>query len=66
MKWNDLDNLNVVNDIYDYHRVRTDIECPECGNMVYRRTDIVLTSIPPKYQYECQNCGWVGFSKHKR
>lgn len=39
----------------------TDIECPKCGKYIYKRTDIVLTSYPPKYKYECE-CGWYGYN----
>lgn len=41
------------------NREATDIECPECRRKIWRRTDIVLSSIPPKYVYECV-CGWSG------
>ena len=41
-------------------RVKTDIECPKCKRNLWKRMDIVLTSDPPKYQYECE-CGWVGY-----
>ena len=38
----------------------TDIECPICGRPLWRRTDIVLTTDPPKYKYECLSCGFIG------
>ena len=41
---------------------KTDIDCPICGKKIYKRMDIVLTSHPPKYQYECE-CGWVGYAR---
>lgn len=37
----------------------TDIECPKCGKKIFRRTDVVLTTFPPMYKYECR-CGWTG------
>ena len=40
---------------------KTDIDCPECGKKIFKRTDIVLTSYPPQYQYECE-CGWIGYA----
>ena len=43
------------------NREQTDIECPMCWQHVYRRTDIILTTYPPKNQYECDS-GWVGYS----
>lgn len=41
-------------------RVKTNIECPKCKKHIWKRIDIVLTSNPPQYQYEC-DCGWVGY-----
>ena len=41
----------------------TEIDCPQCKTeKILMRTDIVLTSYPAKYQYECHKCGWVGYS----
>lgn len=42
------------------YREKTDIECPKCKKYLWKRMDIVLTSNPPQYQYEC-DCGWVGY-----
>lgn len=39
---------------------QTDIKCPNCGKFLWKRTDVVLTSYPPQYQYEC-DCGWIGY-----
>ena len=36
----------------------TNIKCPKCGELIFKRTDIVLTSYPPKYIYTCKHCGW--------
>ena len=40
------------------HLQLTDIECPECGEAIYRDTSVVLTSFPAKYHYTCKKCGW--------
>lgn len=40
-----------------------EVECPNCKNRLYKRTDIVLTSYPPQYQYQCLACGWTGFAR---
>lgn len=40
---------------------KTDIDCPICTKKIYKRTDIVLTSYPTQYKYECE-CGWVGYA----
>lgn len=59
MKWSEIEN-NIPDEIFSIsNREKTNIECPKCGKYIYRRTDIILTSYPPKYRYEC-DCGWVG------
>ena len=60
MKWNDFKKLERETQIYG--REKTQIECPNCGQFIHRRLDLILTSNPPQYQYECPNCGWVGYS----
>ena len=42
-------------------RIKTDIECPRCGKYIWKRVDAVLACYPPKYQYECDDCGWTGY-----
>jgi len=60
MKWEEFKNIDSLTTAYD-PREKTNIECPECGKKLWRRTDIVLTSYPAQYQYEC-DCGWVGYA----
>lgn len=57
MKWEEIKNLcpDITN------RKETDIDCPECGKKIFKRTDIVLTTYPEQYQYECE-CGWIGYA----
>lgn len=57
MKWDEYQDHNWI--LCD-NREQTNIECPECGALIWRKTDIVLTSYPPKFQYECDACGWTG------
>lgn len=38
----------------------TQIACPKCGKRIYKRTDITIACYPPKHQYFCGNCDWVG------
>ena len=46
---------------YDYGTYEhTNIACPDCGNQLMRRTDLVLTSFPQKYHYKCCKCEWTG------
>lgn len=56
MKWSEIENYIPE---ASSNREKTDIECPKCGKYIYRCTDIILTSYPPQYRYEC-DCGWVG------
>lgn len=60
MKWEDYQNT--LFELYK-NREKTDIECPKCGALLWRRTDIVLTSYPPKFRYECDSCQWSGTGK---
>ena len=54
MKWEDYQQ----NDWRLYsNREKTEIECPKCGALLWRRTDIILTTDPPQFQYECDACG---------
>lgn len=58
MKWEDFVKKPVFRRIEDL--VMTNIECPECGEYIFQRTNVVLTSDPPKRQYKCMKCGWIG------
>lgn len=60
MKWEDVEKQ--YPQMYTCTNLqKTDIDCPICGKKIFKRTDIVLTSYPSKYQYECE-CGWVGYA----
>ena len=60
MKWEDVEKQ--YSEVFGYtNRQKTDIECPKCGKKIFKRTDIILTSNPPQYMYEC-DCGWVGYA----
>lgn len=39
--------------------LKTDIECPKCGEPIYVNTSVVLTTYPPKYKYQCNKCKWT-------
>ena len=60
MKWEDYQKEEWI--LY-HDREKTQIECPECGALLWRRTDIILTSNPPQFRYECDSCGWSGTGK---
>lgn len=61
MKWEDFERQAPLESMWE-RRSKTDIECPKCKEKVFRRNDIVLTSYPAQYQYECDNCGWIGYA----
>lgn len=60
VKWEDHERKMPNEEVFTGRKI-TDIECPKCGKLVYKRTDIVLTSYPAQYQYEC-DCGWIGYA----
>lgn len=64
MKWEDFIKRTTPEPMF-VNMVKTDVECPKCGNNLYCRTDIVLTSLPAQYQYECPACNFVGYSHVK-
>ena len=64
MKWEQFKQMYPYTQEYT-NKVLTDIECPKCGKNLFQRTDIVLTSYPAQYQYECE-CGFVGYSHVQR
>ena len=43
--------------------VKTDVKCPECGELIYKNIGRVFPTSPVKYEYECSNCHWgqVGY-----
>ena len=36
-------------------------QCPKCGGGMCRNEMVVLTSYPPKYEYQCDKCGYVDY-----
>lgn len=38
----------------------TDVECPDCGQKIFKNTMIVLTTYPAQTAYLCPHCGWRG------
>ena len=40
---------------------KTDITCPECGELIYRDVGVLVLSNIPKYKYFCCKCGWEGW-----
>lgn len=60
-KWEDYSSIKQTFDFITPSRTKVDVACPECGKQLWRRNDIVLTSYPAQYQYEC-DCGWIGYA----
>ena len=61
MKWKEFKHKhNKYNSskIVPYGLEKTDIECPECGEYLYKNTLMVLCTYPPQYRYECIECRW--------
>lgn len=40
----------------------TNIKCPKCGELIFKITNQVYTTYPPKYKYKCKNCKWEGYA----
>lgn len=59
--WEDYNNIELPEYLFT-NKEKTNIACPKCKAALFRRTDIVLASYPPQSQYECEECGWVGYS----
>ena len=59
MKWEEFNPVTSRAYIFEKYEL-TEIECPICGSLLRKRTDIVLTTNPPRYKYECHACGWSG------
>lgn len=60
MTWEEFKNQKPEENLFT-NLIKTNIECPKCQKKLYKRTDIVLTSYPAQYQYECE-CGWIGYA----
>lgn len=56
--WNKF--IGGIANLADSNYEQTNIKCPKCEQNLYKRVDVILTSYPPKYRYECKTCGWSG------
>ena len=68
MKWEDFKKReSTQSDTEVYHGYEhlsiTDIECPNCGERIYKNNTFVLTTYPPQYIYECLYCNWTGVAR---
>ena len=62
MKWEDfvMGKAEYCATVKLYNNAKpTNIDCPKCGKKILCRTDMVLTTNPPKHSYFCE-CGWSG------
>ena len=40
-------------------------KCPKCGAIMKVREDVMTSSMPPKYIYNCPKCNWLDFDVEK-
>ena len=42
-------------------------KCPFCGQDTVYKSNIVLTTLPPKFQYKCKSCDrtWIAYSDYE-
>ena len=61
MKWEDFKDATLKNmESIDFSEwKKTNIECPNCGILIYKNVRYVLACYPPKYKYKCLKCGWT-------
>ena len=58
MKWEDYKkDKDIV--VYDKY-VKTDIECPKCGEVIYQDVSVQYMTNPPQHDFYCFGCGWKG------
>ena len=38
--------------------IKTIVECPNCGEVLYKNMSLALASYPPQYSYKCPNSKW--------
>lgn len=62
MKWDEYQKkkqgtFNVFNDGQTW--LKTEIECPVCGEPVYKNITMALATYPPMYKYRCPKCNWM-------
>lgn len=38
--------------------IKTEIECPNCGEIIYKNLTSVLINCPSQYIYKCPKCQW--------
>ena len=42
--------------IYNCHLKQTNIECPQCNNLIYKDISTLFLSDPPMHRYYCIYC----------
>ena len=48
---------NILNNVWSEPKYK----CEKCGGNVRKNLKIILASLPPKYEYVCDNCGNVDY-----
>lgn len=60
MTW---DEFTVSIEVEPHRRYEvTEIECPLCGELIYKDNDMMLPSNPPQYEYRCFGCVRIGYA----
>lgn len=65
MKWEDFkkERESILQRSNPFDQLETtNIECPECGTLIYKDVGIALATYPPQRRYKCLECGWTGAS----
>jgi len=60
MKWEDYKEQEISHlkiSLEDW--VKTNIECPICGEPVYKNIGCICACYPAKYRYKCSKCDWT-------
>jgi len=68
MKWEDFKEQEFTQsgtEVYRgyEHLTITDIECPLCGEKIYKNNTFVIATYPAQYTYECLCCKWTGTAR---
>ena len=52
---------STVYNVFDSEWSEPKYKCEKCGGNVRKNLKIILPTMPPKYEYVCDNCGNVDY-----
>lgn len=64
MEWQEYQKMTDALGINTSEWEQVDVQCPVCGERIYKNTIYVLTTYPCQYKYKCFNCDWSGTAYH--